>query len=112
LQKAGRLCGSPLIPQSRAAEIFDALRGGSRAAAECYRSIDSAGVPTWTLIVLGMVVVLTGVIIRVVTINRYAAGAATQSVPSQIEELERLQQQGLITDEEFNAKRAELLNRL
>lgn len=69
LQKAGPLCGSPLMPQSRSAEIFDSLRQGSGVAAECYRSIASAEVPTWILIVLGIVVVLTGVIIRVVSLN-------------------------------------------
>jgi uncharacterized membrane protein len=112
LQKAGPLCGSALMPQSRAAEIFDALRTGSRAASECYRRADSAAVPTWTLIVLGFALVLTGVIIRVVSINRYAAGAASPSVAAQIEELVRLQRQGLISDDELNTRRAELLKRL
>ena len=53
LQKAGPLCGSPLIPQSRQAEIFDALRSGSRVAGECYRRIDAAAAPTWMLIAAG-----------------------------------------------------------
>lgn len=70
LQKVGRLCGSPLIPQSREAELFDALRKGSGAASQCYRSIASAEGPTWTLIVLGIVVVLAGVTVRVISINR------------------------------------------
>ena len=113
LQKAGPLCGSALMPQSRAAEIFDALRSRSRAAAECYRSVDSSAVPTWTLIVLGIALVLAGVIIRVSeATNRYAASAASPSVVSQIQELVRLQRQGLISDEELNTRRAELLNRL
>lgn len=112
VQKVGPLCGSALMPQSRAAEIFDALRRGSRAAAECYRSVDSAAAPTWTLIALGIALVLAAVIIRVVSINRYAAAAASPSVASQIEELVRLQQQGLISDDELNTRRAELLNRL
>jgi hypothetical protein len=112
VQKTGPLCGSALMPQSRAAEIFDALRSGSHAAAECYRSVDSAAAPTWTLIVLGIALVLAGVIIRVVSINRYATGSASPSVVSQIEELARLQRQGLISDDELNTRRAELLNRL
>lgn len=112
VQKAGPLCGSALMPESRAAEIFDALRSGSSAAAECYRSVDSAAVPTWTLIVLGIALVLAAVVTRVVSINRYAASAASPSVASQIEELARLQRQGLISDDELNSRQAELLNRL
>lgn len=112
LQKAGPLCGSALMPQSRAAEIFDALRSRSRAAAECYRIVDSSAVPTWILIVLGIALVLAGVIIRVLSINRHAASAASPSVAPQIQELVRLQRQGLISDEELNTRRAELLNRL
>jgi hypothetical protein len=112
VQKVGPLCGSPLMPQSRAAEIFDALRRGSRAAAECYRNADSAAAPTWILIVLGIGLVLAGVIVRVVSINRYAAAAASPSVASHIEELARLQRQGLISDDELNTRRAELLNGL
>ncbi|WP_427173214.1 hypothetical protein [Arthrobacter sp. 92] len=70
LQKVGRLCGSPLIPQSREAELFDSLRRGSGVAGQCYQSIASAEGPTWTLIVLGIAVVLAGVTVRVISINR------------------------------------------
>ncbi|MFP5367756.1 MAG: SHOCT domain-containing protein [Actinomycetes bacterium] len=110
MQKAGPLCGSPLIPQSREAEIFDALRPGSQAAAECYRNIDAAAVPAWTLIALGIMVVLTGVIIRVVTINRFSTSAP--SVAAQLDDLVRRHKEGLISTEEFNAKRVDLLKRL
>lgn len=89
LQPAGPLCGSPLVPKSTAAEMLDTLRSGSRAAADCYRSIDSAAVPVWILIVLGVIVVLTGVIIRVVSINRYSAGNSAQSVAPHVEDLRR-----------------------
>ncbi|MCC2660076.1 MAG: hypothetical protein K0R37_850 [Arthrobacter sp.] len=110
LQKAGPLCGSPLIPQSREAEMLDALRPGSRAAGECYRNIDAAAVPTWALIALGILAVLIGVIIRVVTINRSSASAP--SVAAQLDDLARRHKEGLISTEEFNAKRVDLLNRL
>jgi hypothetical protein len=70
LQKTGPLCGSPLLPQSRPAEIYDSLRRGSKAAAECYRNIESASIPTWGLIALGVLLVLAAVVIRVVSINR------------------------------------------
>ncbi|WP_457972995.1 SHOCT domain-containing protein [Arthrobacter sp. D1-17] len=110
LQKVGPLCGSPLLPQSREAEIFDALRTGSRAAGECYRNIDAASVPTWVLIALGIVVVLIGVVIRVVAINRFST--PVPSVAAQLDELARRHTQGLISTEEFKARRAELLNGL
>lgn len=110
LQKAGPLCGSPLIPQSREAETFDALRTGSRAAGECYRNIDAAAIPTWILIALGILVVLTGVIVRVVTINRFSA--VSPSIATRLDELARRHKQGQISTEEFKARRAELLNGL
>lgn len=39
-------------------------------------------------------------------------GPAPASIPDQIEQLDRLRQRGVITDEEFAAKKADLLNRL
>ena len=71
LRKAGALCGSPLIPESRAAERFDALHPGSSAAAACYRTIESAAALTWLIIVLGVVLVLAGVILRILALNRF-----------------------------------------
>lgn len=90
--------------------MLDALRPGSRAAGECYRNIDAAAVPTWALIALGILAVLIGVIIRVVTINRSSTSAP--SVAAQLDDLARRHKEGLISTEEFNAKRVDLLNRL
>ena len=73
LQKTGPLCGSPLVPDSRAAEAFDALHRGAGAAASCYRSIGAAAVPTWVLVALGVVLVLAGVTVRIVAISRSVA---------------------------------------
>lgn len=41
-----------------------------------------------------------------------AVGGPTQSVPEQIEQLSRLRDQGIITEEEFQAKKADLLDRM
>jgi uncharacterized membrane protein YdbT with pleckstrin-like domain len=41
-----------------------------------------------------------------------APGPAPASIPDQIEQLDRLRQRGVITEEEFAAKKADLLNRL
>ncbi|HET6873572.1 MAG TPA: PH domain-containing protein [Acidimicrobiales bacterium] len=41
-----------------------------------------------------------------------APGPAPASIPDQIEQLDRLRQRGVISDEEFAAKKADLLNRL
>jgi hypothetical protein len=81
LQKTGPLCGSPLIPDSRAAEVFDALHRGAEAAAACYRTIGAAAVPTWILIALGVVLVLAGVTVRIVVISRSAAPSREPRVP-------------------------------
>lgn len=71
LQKAGALCGSPLIPESSATEAFETLHRGSAAAAACYRSINSAALPTWIMIALGAFLVLAAVAIRIIEINRH-----------------------------------------
>jgi hypothetical protein len=66
----GPLCGSALLPRSRAAEVSDSLQLTTGLAAECYRSIDSAAVPVWILMALGIGLVLTGVAVRIVGIRR------------------------------------------
>jgi uncharacterized membrane protein len=110
--KAGGLCGSVFDPDSLAAELYDTM-GGYGGAAECRRNIASMAVPTWIFIVLGIVLVLTGIIVRSIISNRGAAVIQQPpSVAAQIEDLSRLKEQSLISDEEFNTKRAELLTRL
>lgn len=113
-QKTGSLCGSVFNPKSLAAELYDAM-GGYGGAAECRRNIASAAVPTWVLIVLGIVLVLTGIIVRSIGNSGPTATAAMQTGPSiatQIEDLSRLKEQGLVSAEEFDDKRAELLRRI
>ncbi|WP_163164022.1 hypothetical protein [Arthrobacter sp. Alg241-R88] len=70
LKTVGPLCGSPLLPQSRAAEMADLQLRTTELAAECYRNIDSASVPVWFLMALGIGLVLTGVAVRIVAIRR------------------------------------------
>jgi uncharacterized membrane protein len=115
-QKMGSLCGSVFSPQSHAAELFDTLYGSpGGGASSCRQSITSAAVPTWILIVLGIILVLTAIVVRSITSNRVGApapAAPAQSVATQIEDLSRLHQQGLINDHEFETKRAELMTRL
>ncbi|MGN8132479.1 hypothetical protein [Paenarthrobacter sp. 22069] len=75
LQPAGPLCGSPLIPTSKAAELVDLEQAGIGAAAACYRNIDSDSIPVWSLIALGVLLVLVGVAARIINIRRSTAGA-------------------------------------
>lgn len=70
LQTVGPLCGSPLLPRSDAAEMADSQMQTTGMAAECYRNIDSASVPVWILMALGIGLVLTGVVVRIVGIRR------------------------------------------
>jgi hypothetical protein len=70
LKTVGPLCGSPLLPHSSAAEMADLQMGTTGLAAECYRNIDSAAVPVWILMALGIGLVLTGVAVRIIGIRR------------------------------------------
>ncbi|MFC8522031.1 hypothetical protein [Pseudarthrobacter sp. NPDC057230] len=77
LQPAGPLCGSPLLPNSHAAELADLEEAGKGAAATCYRAIDSDSVPVWTLMAIGIGLVLVGVVVRIVRIRIFAGSADT-----------------------------------
>jgi len=69
-QKAGALCGSPLYPQSPAAEMLDTFAGSHGAVADCRKVIAEHAVPTWGLIVLGVAVILLGILVRAVIMSR------------------------------------------
>lgn len=67
--------------------------GATRA---CEKSIAAAAVPTWILIVLGIVFVLMAILPRAIGKNRVAgpaAATAAPSVASQIEDIARLKDQ-------------------
>ncbi|XTR52236.1 hypothetical protein ACOM2C_01475 [Pseudarthrobacter sp. So.54] len=64
-QKVGNLCGSVFRADNFAATYYDSL-GGVGAEAACNQSIAAAAVPTWVLIVLGIILVLAAVILRTV----------------------------------------------
>ena len=70
LKTVGPLCGSPLLPNSTAAEMADVQMRTTGLAAECYRNIDAATVPVWILMTLGISLVLVGVAVRIVGIRR------------------------------------------
>lgn len=83
LKAAGPLCGSPLLPHSRAAEISDAQGQTVGLAAECYRSIGSASGPVWIVMALGIGLVLAGVAVRIVGIRRSVARGGNLAEPAQ-----------------------------
>lgn len=114
--KVGSLCGSPFDPDSFAAEYYDAI-GGSGAAASCRESIASANIVTWALIAIGVILFVAGLIMRSINRSRplrteQSVAPAAPGIGAQIEDLARLRDQGLLTPEEFEAKKAELLARL
>jgi uncharacterized membrane protein len=77
------MCGSVFNSDSLAAEIFDSMGGygyGS-APADCQESIAATAFPTWIFIVLGIVLVLTGIIVRFI-INNRPAPTVVQQAPS------------------------------
>jgi len=83
LKAVGPLCGSPLLPHSGAAEFSDAQGQTAGLATECYRNIDSASVPVWIVMALGIGLVLTGVAVRIVGIRRSVARAGDLEEPAQ-----------------------------
>ncbi|MFM9432568.1 MULTISPECIES: hypothetical protein [unclassified Arthrobacter] len=64
-QKVGNMCGSVFRADNFTAAYYDSL-GGVGAEAACNQSIAAAAIPTWILIVLGIILVLAAVIIRTV----------------------------------------------
>jgi hypothetical protein len=118
-QKAGYLCGSVFEPESLTAEYVDAGRGGNTAVTSCNQQIAALTVPTWLPIVLGIALIVIAFVGAVIvwTIGNsrstvVSAAPAAPSVATQLEDLTRLKDQGIISAEEFDAKRAELLDRL
>lgn len=111
----GSMCGSVFAPESRVAQYYDSYGGFGGATRACEKSIAAAAVPTWILIVLGIVLVLVAILVRAIGRTRTADTAATPGAPSiasRIEELTRLKDQGLITISEYDLKRTELMRQL
>lgn len=65
-QKVGSMCGSVFRANNFTAAYYDSL-GGAGAEAACNQSIAAAAIPTWILIVLGIILTLAAVIIRTVS---------------------------------------------
>lgn len=116
---AGANCGAPFKGNS-IAEYMDALAQdsgirGTTYAADCKESITSATVWVWALILIGVLVVLASAIIMAVLRSAQAPRAATpapqavRTPASQIEDLARLRDKGLVTPEEYERKKQELL---
>jgi hypothetical protein len=114
---AGANCGAP-FKKSGVAELMDAMAqdsglGYTGYAAECRSRIAEATGWVWALVLIGVLVLLASAIIMAVLrsgpANRQLALAPT--AVSQIEDLARLRDKGLVTPEEFEWKRQELLRR-
>lgn len=115
---AGSDCGSPFNRDNRVAKLKDALSsdyglGITSYAAECKESIDAASTWTWVLIIVGVLVLLGSVIIRAILRSTQPNRETNvrPTIASQIEDLARLRDQGLITPEEFEWKRMDILRR-
>ncbi len=112
---AGANCGAP-FKKSSVAEYMDALSqdnglGSMGYAAECRADIASATVWVWVLILLGVLIVLASAIIMAVLRSGHTPRQVgpIQTPASQIEDLARLRDKGLVTPEEFERKKQELL---
>lgn len=118
---AGRNCGAP-FKESSVSEYMDAIAqdsglGRTTYAADCRDNIASATVWVWVLILIGVLLILASAIIMAIFRAAHASRAAipaAQPMPttaSQIEELARLRDNGLVTPEEFEWKKHDLLRR-
>lgn len=115
-QPAGNYCSAP-FKDSSIAEYMDAYAPtyGYRTdyAGECVAALASAKTTTWVLIGFGILVSLASALImatvRAGKSRAATAAPAVQSMASKIEDLARLRDQGLITAEEYEWKRQELL---
>lgn len=113
------VCGAPFRPRIHLAELQDALSrdvglGFTNYAEECRANIAGATLLTWVLIGIGVAVLLTSCLIQAVIRSGQASRAATAAAPTtaaQIEDLARLRDKGLVTPDEFEWKRQELLRR-
>ncbi|KIS27834.1 hypothetical protein TV39_08870 [Arthrobacter sp. SPG23] len=118
---AGDNCGAP-FKENSVAEYMDAIAqdsgfGRTTYAADCKESIASATVWVWALILIGVLLILASAIIMAILRSTQASRAATPAAhpmptaASQIEELARLRDKGIVTPEEFEWKKQDLLRR-
>lgn len=108
-------CGTGLLPNYSAAHELDSLVGGNGAMSLCNRNMPFYAGLTWSLLLLGIALIVTALVLRSASKKRTATAvgpAPSPSVVSKMEDLSRLKEQGLITPEQFDAKRQELLSAL
>ncbi|MFD1211495.1 SHOCT domain-containing protein [Arthrobacter sp. GCM10027362] len=113
--KVGELCGTVFSGKHSAAELFDTMVAFGSSEEVCQEQAAAQGFWVWGLIGAGVLVFLVGVIVRSITNRPVAASVQAAPAPtaaSQMEDLARLRDSGLISEEEFETKRRELLHRL
>lgn len=129
-QSAGSGCGSGFFPDTRIAKVADAYsRYPGSGVAACNENIASAqSMATLCLVIAALALLVVAMVAGVRRQNRVTAGlhtrmpanqgdAPTRTHPGQaargrLEELSGLHQQGLISDDEFQAKRTDILGQL
>lgn len=108
-------CGSVLNPDIGAAQIADAVYGGSSSTRRCLERLDTATVPAWVVACAGLLIIITAIMLKTMA-NRQPAVpvVAAAGEPSLVEELEKLaalRNSGAITEEEFEQSKASILGR-
>jgi hypothetical protein len=114
-------CGRGLFPDYSAAHDLDIVAGGNGAMALCNRNMPVYAGLTWSLLLPGIALIVIALILRSKSKKRTAsavlatpspAPSSSPSVVARMEDLSRLKDQGLISVDEFDAKRQELLSGL
>lgn len=116
-------CGSPFIPDSSVARLRDAI-GGGNSAARCGEVLASGTMWAWFFTILGVLLIIVGIVLNVVlnrqtstsspvsTGSAYGGHGKQVSIKERLVELNDLKSQQLITDEEYEKKRDDLLRGL
>lgn len=107
--KQGRLCGSAFSPDHGAAEMFDTMARGFDEAGACEKASNAAAIGAWTLILLGVVLLLARLLIPARTPAVQVVQHQAPSTADELAKLAQLQASGVITAEEFAAEKARLL---
>lgn len=108
-------CGSVLDPDIGAAQIADAVYGGSSSTRRCLERLDTATVPAWVVACAGLLIIITAIILTSMANRQLAVPVVTAAgEPSLVEELEKLaalRNSGVVTEDEFKQSKASILAR-
>ncbi|MFB0835697.1 hypothetical protein ACX8Z9_04650 [Arthrobacter halodurans] len=108
-------CGTPFAPDDGIAQLRDTLVGLSGNAAACPGELAGPTMMAWALTLLGVALFVAGLIVG--NVPRRApvvvqAAPAARTAADRLDDLDRLQAAGAVTEAEYASKRADILRDL